>query len=130
MADRLSPSDITALTALEEGMWRPETRYDAQFQQTHFTADFFEFGRSGRVYAREDSVRDSGIAFDAQLPLDGLLIRELAPGLAQLTYRSHCRYPGEPVEHANRCSLWSRTPAGWVMRFHQGTPYTSPTTEA
>jgi len=40
----------------------------------------------------------------------------------QLTYDSEAVYDGV-VEHAHRSSLWSRGPSGWVMRFHQGTPF-------
>jgi len=33
------------------------------------------------------------------------------------------RAVAEPIEHARRSSIWSRTGDGWVMRFHQGTLY-------
>lgn len=104
-------------------MWTHAQRYDRAFQEARFASDFLEFGRSGRVYLRADAIRDVGPRFEAQLPLDGLVIRELGSGVAQLTYRSHAAYPGEPVEHANRSSIWTWSPElGWQMRFHQGTP--------
>lgn len=103
-------------------MWAHATRYDPGFQARRFAPDFFEFGRSGRVYQRAEIVRTEGPAFCAQLPLDGLVFRELAPGVVQLSYRSHVRYPNEPLEHANRSSIWTWSEQGWQMRFHQGTP--------
>jgi hypothetical protein len=47
---QLSEEDKLEITRLEEAMWREETRFDLNFQRTRFAQDFFEFGRSGRVY--------------------------------------------------------------------------------
>jgi hypothetical protein len=46
----LSEADRQKLIRLEEDMWREETRHDTQFMQQHLASDFFEFGRSGRIY--------------------------------------------------------------------------------
>jgi len=59
---------------------------------------------------------------DATLPLPAFRIRLLDPDTAQITYNSAVTYDGV-VEHARRSSIWSRTENGWVLRFHQGTPY-------
>lgn len=119
----LSAEDRQTLTRLEEAMWRAATRYDTDFQQAHFAADFIEFGRSGRTYRRGDAISHESHPIDAVIPLPGLAIRLLDRNTAQLTYDSQVRN-GEVVEFARRSSIWSRTPGGWVMRFHQGTPYT------
>jgi hypothetical protein len=119
---RFSPDDIAELTRLEEAMWTAATRFDATFQQERFGPDFFEFGRSGRVYAREQAIHTAGGEIKARIPLDGLQIRRIDESTAQVTYNSHVEYDGV-VEHARRSSIWSRTDRGWVMRFHQGTPY-------
>jgi hypothetical protein len=119
---QLSAEDIAELTRLEEAMWIGATRFDAAFQQERFASDFFEFGRSGRVYAREQVIRAGGGEIKARLPLDGLQIRRLDGTTVQITYNSHVEYDGV-VEHARRSSIWTRTASAWVMRFHQGTPY-------
>jgi hypothetical protein len=118
----LVAEDAAELTRLEEAMWTAATRFDAAFQQERFAADFFEFGRSGRIYAREQLVRTEGKEIKARLPLDELRIRRLDEATAQVTYNSHVEYDGV-VEHARRSSIWTKTDRGWVMRFHQGTPY-------
>jgi hypothetical protein len=118
----LQPEDIAELTRLEEAMWTAASRFDAAFQQQRFAPDFLEFGRSGRIYAREQVIETGGGEIKARLPLDGLRIRSLDASTAQVTYNSHVAY-GAVVEHARRSSIWSRTDNGWVMRFHQGTPY-------
>jgi hypothetical protein len=119
---QLSAEDIAELTRLEEAMWTAGTRYDPAFQQDRFASDFFEFGRSGRVYTREQVILDGDGEISARLPLDALQIRRLDEATAQVTYNSHVEYGGV-VEHARRSSIWTRTDRGWVIRFHQGTPY-------
>jgi len=118
----LSEEDRVTLTQLEEGMWREETRFDTQFMERALALDFFEYGRSGRTYTRQQSMAVPRQAIDAVLPLPHLKIRLIDQDTAQLTYDSAVTYDGI-VEHAHRSSIWSRTSSGWVMRFHQGTPY-------
>lgn len=103
-------------------MWRGETRFDLMLQETRFAPDFFEFGRSGRVYSRKQIILSEAGEIQAKLPLENLSIRLLDENTAHVTYNSHVEYNGV-VEHARRTSIWSRGEEGWVMRFHQGTPY-------
>ena len=118
----LSEDDRVTLTQLEEGMWREETRFDMQFMERALAPDFFEYGRSGRTYMRQQSMAVPRQPTDAVLPLPHLKIRLIDKDTAQLTYDSAVTYDGV-VEHARRSSIWSRVSDGWVTRFHQGTPY-------
>ena len=118
----LSAEDRAILTQLEENMWREETRFDMKFMQKALASDFVEFGRSGRTYTRAQSLAVQRQPTDAVLPLPNLAIRLLDDNTAQITYDSAVTYDGV-VEYGRRSSIWSRTQDGWVMRFHQGTPY-------
>lgn len=122
MAFTLSEEDRATLTRLEENMWREVTRFDQAFQEQRFAADFFEFGRSGRVYTRDQIICLDSQPIHAVLPLPNLAIRLLDKNIAQVTYNSQVEYDGI-IEYGRRSSIWSRTESGWVMRFHQGTPY-------
>lgn len=122
MSPIISQKDRATLTTLEENMWRETTRFDPTFQSQRFAPDFFEFGRSGRVYSRDQSIRVASKPIHAVLPLPNLAIRLIDHNTAQITYNSHVTYDGV-TEYARRSSIWSRTENGWVMRFHQGTPY-------
>jgi hypothetical protein len=117
----LSPEDKAELTRLEEAMWRPDTRFDASFQEAHFAQDFIEFGRSGRIYSRAEIISTDKQPINATLPLPDLVFRQLDKDTILLTYNSQAVYNGV-CERARRSSIWSRTSLGWVMRFHQGTP--------
>jgi hypothetical protein len=122
IADALPQEEQAALIALEESMWRQESRFDLAFQEQHFAEDFVEFGRSGRTYTREQVIRTDASPIKAKLPLSNLKLRVLDVKTVQITYDSEATYGGE-VEYAHRSSIWSLTEGGWVMRFHQGTPY-------
>jgi hypothetical protein len=84
--------------------------------------DFFEYGRSGRVYSREDILAAEPEHFEAQLPLRELDVRLLGRDIVQLTYNSIVRYDGGWL-YSRRSSIWSRNSGKWLLRFHQGTPY-------
>lgn len=117
----LSQRDRDTLQRLEEELWREETRFDIGRMEELLAPDFVEFGRSGRVYRRGDTLAVPRGPIDAVLPLPGFRVRSLSPEIAQVTYDSAVTYGGV-VQHARRSSIWSRAAAGWVLRFHQGTP--------
>lgn len=118
----LSRRDRDLLERLEEELWREETRFDNRRMSEVIASDFLEFGRSGRVYKREDSLAVPRGPIDAVFPLPDFRARLLHQDVAQVTYNSAGTYDGV-VQHARRSSIWSRTPNGWVLRFHQGTPH-------
>lgn len=115
----LTEQDIEELRILEESFWRSETRYDLVHQERYFSADCFEFGRSGRIYQRQDMIRTEVKPIKAKLPLQNFQVRSLDQNTVQVTYVSEAQF--EQLERANRTSIWSKTEAGWKMRFHQGT---------
>jgi hypothetical protein len=118
----LSAEDHKALQSLEEALWRAEKRFDRAWMDRILAADFFEFGRSGRIYNREQILSFSSDYIDAALPLPEFHARLLSADVAQVTYHSAVTIEGT-VHYARRCSIWSRTTDGWRLRFHQGTPY-------
>ncbi|HPI40235.1 MAG TPA: hypothetical protein PLJ21_05485 [Pseudobdellovibrionaceae bacterium] len=54
---KLSNADIETLKTFEESPRKSETRFNLVHQEKVFAPDFFEFGRSGRRYTREQMVR-------------------------------------------------------------------------
>jgi hypothetical protein len=118
----ISSKDRETLERLEEELWREETRFDRHRVSELLANDFFEFGRSGRVYQKQDTIAVTRQQIEAVLPLPGFHVRLLDENIAQVTYNSAVTDDGV-VEHARRSSIWSRTIDGWVLRFHQGTPF-------
>jgi hypothetical protein len=117
----LSADDENELRRLEESLWRGETRFDRDRMNEVLAPDFFEFGRSGRVYRREDTLDVPARPINATLPLAKFAVRLIAADVALVTYLSEVTH-GEGRDVANRSSLWSRHAGGWRLRFHQGTP--------
>lgn len=118
----ISSADRETLEHLEQELWRQETRLDKQRMNELIAPDFFEFGRSGRVWQRQDTLAAEPYTKDLVPPLPEFHIRLLDENIAQVSYDSAFRYDGV-VEHTHRSSIWSRTTSGWVLRFHQGTPF-------
>jgi hypothetical protein len=109
------------LEQLESELWREEARFDIDRMKEVIAEDFFEFGRSGRFYTRENILSTPRQPIEAVFPLPDFRARLLSKGVAQVTYNSSVTYDGV-VENARRSSIWSRASSGWVLRFHQGTP--------
>ena len=89
----LSEHDRRELQLLEEGLWRAETRFDRAWMERILGPRFFEFGRSGRVYSREDTLGMAARPIDARL--DDFNIRVLNADVAQVTYTTVETYEGE-----------------------------------
>ena len=119
---KISYEDRKTLERLEEELWREETRFDPQIMNELIADDFWEFGRSGRVYQKQDTLAVERQKIDAVFPLPEFKVRLLNENIAQTTYNSAVTYNGV-IEYARRSSIWSRTSNGWVIRFHQGTPF-------
>jgi hypothetical protein len=111
----------TDLEKLEESLWRAATRFDRNYMDRVLAPDFFEFGRSGQRYTREQCL-DVGDKreINAKLPLEAFALHLIDETTALVTYISEVAY--ETAQRANRSSIWSLTPDGWKLRFHQGTP--------
>lgn len=116
-----SPNDLNDLEELEEKLWRTESRFDGAWMNLVLAPDFFEYGRSGRRYSRQDSLDVPFTPFTARLPLLEYRVRVLAPGVVQATYISEAEFEGV-IERARRSSIWSCIDGAWQLRFHQGTP--------
>lgn len=110
--------EVEELRQLEESMWRPAMQFDRRYMGSVLAPDFFEFGRGGRTYGRDEI-----LAMEAQeiarLPLEGFRVAWRASDVRLVTYVSAIE-----ADRANRSSLWRRTPSGWRLRFHQGTATT------
>ena len=116
----LEKNDIEKLYELEESLWKSETRFNEEYMRTIMAKDFFEFGRSGKIYSIDESLTASYQEIGAKLPLKDFAIHEIDEKVVLITYISEVQY-GE-IEIGNRSSLWLKNEDGWKLKFHQGTP--------
>lgn len=115
----ISQKDFEKLKELEESLWKAETRCNQQYMDQILSPDFFEFGRSGRIYQRAQTLAIPFEEIHTKLPLKNFQIHFIETNIALVTYLSEVTY--DEIEMANRSSLWVKTPQGWQIRFHQGT---------
>ena len=115
------PEAQEELERLEESLWLESTRFDREYMDDLLAPEFFEFGRSGRVWSRDEVVTHPEVTIDALLPLADFAVHVIGDEVALVTYRSRVRSGGELL-WGNRSSIWRRTGDGWKLHFHQGTP--------
>jgi hypothetical protein len=114
---------LETFRALEESLWRSETRFDPEYMERILSPDFLEFGRSGSVFTREEILQTPNMEIRCKLPLHNFEVHPLSQEIVLTTYISEVLY--EEWEYANRSSIWMKTKHGWQIRFHQGTPVMS-----
>lgn len=104
---------------LEESLWIEETRFDYNYMNSILTHDFFEFGRSGRVYTRDETLSHEYQEILAKIPLENFKLYNISNTVKQVTYVSEV---GKEKLRANRSSIWALEGEKWKLKFHQGTP--------
>jgi hypothetical protein len=113
-------ADYEELKELEESLWRPETRFNQAYLDRILAPDFFEFGRSGRIYHRAHTLTAPPQPINARLPLKNFSIHPIAENVVLVTYITEVT--NSETQVSNRSSIWIKTHTGWQIRFHQGTP--------
>ncbi|MEI7675125.1 MAG: DUF4440 domain-containing protein [bacterium] len=116
----LEKNDIEKLHELEESLWKSETRFNEEYMRTIMAKDFFEFGRSGKIYSIDEVLSASYQEIGAKLPLKDFAIHEIDEKVVLITYISEVQY--DEIEIGIRSSLWLKNEDGWKLKFHQGTP--------
>ena len=126
--DRMTDELITELRIRELALQRGSVRrsQDSLLELLH--PDFFEVGRSGRTYTREETVQNLLCESpEIEIRSKNFRVALLGPDAAMLTYESvHVGQSGEEFHPAHRVSVWIRSATGWQMRYHQGTPALPP----
>jgi hypothetical protein len=110
------------LRRFEEALLDPAVRND-RTRVSHFLAeDFFEFGSSGKVWAREEIL---GLLATEQYDppvIESFECRLIAPNVAHVTYRAvHTNAATGKRQITLRSSIWSEISGAWRICFHQGT---------
>ena len=108
------------LKELEESLWRSETRFNREYMDQILAPEFYEFGRSGKRYTREQILNTPPGEIQIELPLIDFQVNMIDENVYLVTYISKVMY--EELEVGNRSSIWSKTATGWKLWFHQGTP--------
>jgi len=112
---------VEAAVAGELRLLDPGVRASPELVGALLHPEFHEFGASGRHWDRASIIAAlAGVTDQEAGPIvpSGMKGVELAPGLVHLTFDTE-----HNGSRAHRSSLWRLTANGWLLYFHQATPY-------
>ncbi|MGP9017868.1 nuclear transport factor 2 family protein [Streptomyces sp. BR1] len=119
-ADGFIPA-VEAAIESELRLLDPDVRSSPELMGSYLHPEFTEFGASGRRWDRASilAVPASEVTnWVRPVTTSHMTGVQLAPDLVHLTFDTE--YNGRL---AHRSSLWRHTDAGWLLYFHQATPY-------
>jgi ribonuclease HI len=107
------------IIGLEMVLLSSEGRSDPERLEELIHDDFYEIGRSGKYWVR-DEVISTLLTIPRQVQQATFdRVVELAPGVAHVRFRTQ-----DAVGVVHRSSIWMRDGGSWRQRYHQGTPDT------
>ncbi|GAA4154421.1 ribonuclease HI family protein [Gryllotalpicola daejeonensis] len=111
-------TDEDTVVRLERSLLTAEVRADASRLAELLHPEFEEIGASGRLWDRDTTIQALTSAPAQAAELTTVLgVSRVASDALLLVFET-----SGPRGLARRSSLWVRTPSGWRLRFHQGTP--------
>lgn len=116
-------SDATPelLVGLELRLLDPDVRSNPREVASLLADSFAEFGSSGQVYTKSDTVATLAAEVRQDIDAADFEVTELAPDVALVTYRANAA-----GVTALRSSIWKKGDGAWRMVFHQGTRLSTP----
>jgi hypothetical protein len=118
-----NPRMLDLFRDLEEKLLRQETRNSPGEVATLLHPDFFEFGGSGTVWNRQQTIDRLAQEHPMERSLTDLSVGSLAADVTLVTYRAVGRDLASGNEwHSLRSSIWKLRDGRWQVIFHQGTP--------
>ena len=110
---------------MEESLLRSAVRQSAQAAADLLAAEFIEFGSSGRIFNKQqtiESLQNEPVESLTQNLITEFTTSILAPGVILATYQLIRQdLTGEPFVQSLRSSIWKSIDDQWQMVFHQGT---------
>ncbi len=113
---------LEKLSELELQLHQPEVRQDAKRLSRLLDQEFYEIGRSGQVYHKEEVIKALVAEPTARIYAKQFELQLLQSELILLTYISHqLSHDGVAYCWARRSSIWHYNNNHWRLRFHQAT---------
>jgi len=108
---------------LEALLLQPEVRSSREKLDTLLADDFMEFGSSGAIYKKSDTLQNLTTTTDKVVyEMSNFDAKELSDNFVLTTFRTKRTINDFDVVNSLRSSLWKKTGDTWQMFFHQGTP--------
>ena len=108
------------LLKLEMSLWIEETRNNREFLDKILHNDFLEYGKSGRVFNKEDILNNTSDEINAVFPFKNMNIKDIGEKTYLITYLAATKVKNKIIK-SNRSSIWIGDSDNIQMIFHQGT---------
>ncbi|MET9429549.1 nuclear transport factor 2 family protein [Streptomyces sp. NPDC003036] len=116
---------VAAAIERELRLLDPAVRRDPVLFAALLHPDFHEFGRSGRHWDRASMTAEITAAAADDAPRSAPPTASRMRGVQLADDVVHLTFDTERDGHwTHRSSVWRRTDRGWLLYFHQGTPFT------
>jgi len=112
---------LAEVEALERRLLDPRTRSSGKNLDELIADDFFEIGRSGRMWTKGEILKSLPQEQGLKIEMDSVQSRRIGKDIILITYRSR-RVGVAQAAAALRSSIWQRRDNKWQVIFHQGTP--------
>jgi hypothetical protein len=114
--------DLTiTILALEQKLLDPDVRRSMQQMDALLADEFVEFGKSGRVFNKEQVIAGLQKEHKTQYEILNFKTRTLADGVVLATYYTLLNEEGGKKTQSLRSSIWKMIDGRWQIVFHQGT---------
>jgi hypothetical protein len=110
------------LCRAEEALLDPAVRSNRARVAELLADDFVEFGSSGRIWTQNEILDLLAGEIPAPIEMMNFECALLAEDVALVTYVASRTDAQTGIRTSSlRSSIWTKRPAGWRLRFHQGT---------
>lgn len=107
---------------LEERLMQPDIRRSAKDISEMLSDDFIEFGSSGSIYNKKQSIEGLQKEDSFEVSISDFKARILSPDVVLATYKAVKSEPNDLESRSLRSSIWQFIDDRWQIVFHQGTP--------
>jgi hypothetical protein len=108
---------------LETTLLKPEIRSSREELDRLLADDFMEFGSSGSVYQKQDTLASLTTTTDNVVyEVSDFEVRKISEDAVLTTFKTKRTINDTDVTIALRSSIWKKIEGNWRMFFHQGTP--------
>ena len=109
------------LILLEEKLLNPSIRKSIEEVSQLLADDYVEFGSSGKVYKKKDTIEALQKEPAGQISAHDFKVNLLTPEVTLVTYTAVKKDNLDSETKSLRSSVWQKTGEKWQIVFHQGT---------
>ena len=112
---------LAELIKNETALIDPTARKNPEILHYLLSPTFFEFGCSGRIWQRPDTIKGLSSTNAPNIDATDFKLHRLSSDVVLLTFKTTKLESSGSSSSVLRSSIWKQNEGGWQMMFHQGT---------